>query len=113
MAMTKSKGAKKPNRQQKVNKQPKVDDIQKNERVLSNGKNKGDDLLKEIITLGGSKEDLKLLENIDDNGSEELVGDASAPQVVIPSSHGAHLTSILINNISKNRLDLSKNYKIL
>lgn len=90
MAMTKSKGAKQPNKQHKFNKNHREEDKQKNETTVPNGKNNETDLLKEIITLGGSKDDLKLIESVDDNDSEELVGDSAAPQVKYPSSRSAH-----------------------
>ncbi|KAG2184086.1 hypothetical protein INT44_009101 [Umbelopsis vinacea] len=80
MAMTKSKGVKQPNKLHKFNKKPREEDNQKPEPAVANGKNNDNDLLKEIITLGGSKDDLKLIESIDDNESEELVGDSEAPK---------------------------------
>jgi hypothetical protein len=88
--MTKSKGAKQPNKQHKFNKNHRDEDNQKNETAEPNGKNNEGDLLKEIITLGGSKDDLKLIENIDDIDSDEMVGDSAAPQVKIPSARSAH-----------------------
>jgi hypothetical protein len=89
MAMTKSKGVKQPNKQHKFNKKHREEDNQKNEPAVPNGKNNESDLLKEIITLGGSKDDLKLIESIDDNDSEELVEDSAAPQVKTPSAQNA------------------------
>ena len=81
--MTKSKGGKKPNKQHKANNKPK-DDIEKNNTPsLPNGKEKHNDLLKEILNLGGSKDDLKLVEDIDDIDTDELQTDAAAPQVMV------------------------------
>lgn len=82
--MTKSKGGKKPYKQQhKENEKPKADNEKKSAPAVPNGNEKDSDLLKEILNLGGSKDDLKLLESIDDNDSEEFQTDSTAAQVRI------------------------------
>jgi hypothetical protein len=72
-AMPKSKGARKPNQQQKGNGKNFNKFGKKNAATPANETVANDNpLLKEILSLGGSNDDLKLVENVDEDDKEDF-----------------------------------------
>lgn len=83
-AMPNSKEARRPNNQQQGNGKKFNKFGKKNASAPGNEAAANDNpLLKEILNLGGSNDDLKLVEDVDDDNNEDFETKASADDVYI------------------------------